>query len=103
MFRFEELKAMAESVGASMKYSKFITEKKLASNQEYGDFLSLVEFHGNGSDDLAFGIGLSNLCRFFNWQGGTIHQAKTALKWYLMTLGIFEGKDGTIGTFTFGR
>lgn len=52
MFRFEELKAMAESVGASMKYGKFITEKKLASNQEYGDFLSLVEFHGNGSDVL---------------------------------------------------
>lgn len=67
---------------------------------------AIVDSIRNGAktlDDLAFGIGLSNLCRFFNWQGGTIHQAKTALKWYLMTLGIFEGKDGTIGTFTFGR
>jgi len=54
-------------------------------------------------DSIAFGIGLKNLCRFFHWQGGTIHQAKLALKWYLIGLNIYENRQtGELGTFTFG-
>jgi hypothetical protein len=37
--------------------------------------------------------GLSEICKMFGWQGGTIHQAQQAIREKLAKQGIVEHKD----------
>jgi hypothetical protein len=41
-------------------------------------------------------------CDFFAWQGGTLHQARAALKTFYAERGIVEDKQGILVTLVIG-
>jgi hypothetical protein len=49
-------------------------------------------------DDILALYTLEWWCNFFGWQGGTIHQAKEALKSFYASKGIVEDKQGILVT-----